>query len=236
MPDQLAPLFAAAPAGQSQAATYRQGTVLTWDPITAENTVDVGGTTLTDLPVLNSTDALLLTAGDVVGILVAGDGATKTYAILGRLVIPGSDAAGTALDVLSRNAQAATVTTSESTTSNTFTDLTTHGPEVTVTIGKSGKLLVIVSCLLFTSTNHGSAMSFAVSGTAGSVAADFNRSWWASISSTGTAPLGGFNGSRAVLCTGLAPGGTAVVTAKYAADNAGFNAVFADREIFALAI
>jgi hypothetical protein len=65
---------------------FRQGTVLTWDAETGTNTIDVGGATLTNVPVLNSTEVISLEAGDVVALLTF----KSSFFILGRVLIPGS--------------------------------------------------------------------------------------------------------------------------------------------------
>ena len=65
----------------------------------------------------------------------------------------------------------ATVATSQTTTSTSFTDLTTAGPAVTVTTGT--KAFVIISSYLYNSTDARAAtMSFAVSGATTVAAAD----------------------------------------------------------------
>ena len=48
---------------------FRMGTLASWNSTTGENTVTVGGSTLTDLPVLQTTALPTLTEGDVVGLL-----------------------------------------------------------------------------------------------------------------------------------------------------------------------
>jgi hypothetical protein len=89
-PDDLSALFAGAPAAPSQAMRYRQGILKSWDPVTAANTVLVGATLLSDLPILNSSDVLLLQVDDPVAVVVIGaeDSGARTHAILGRLTIP----------------------------------------------------------------------------------------------------------------------------------------------------
>ena len=76
--DDLAPLLASQPA---TGAGYRQGVVLAWDPTTAANTIDVGGALINNVPVLNTSESLLLQPGDVVGLLTAG----ASWCVLGRL-------------------------------------------------------------------------------------------------------------------------------------------------------
>jgi hypothetical protein len=61
--------------------TFRQGVVVTWDISTGENTVNVGGTVLSNLPVLTTGEVTSLAAGDVVGLLRSG----TQYFVLGRI-------------------------------------------------------------------------------------------------------------------------------------------------------
>lgn len=81
--DDLTPLFTAA-ADRGEAVGYRQGVLTAWNAGTAANTVVVGGTPLTNLPVLNTAG---LTAGVVVAVLAAG-ARRDSWLILGRLTIP----------------------------------------------------------------------------------------------------------------------------------------------------
>lgn len=67
---------------------FRQGTVLAFDPTTGENTIGVAGGTLTDLPLLNIGDTVNLTVGDVVVLMRL----KSSWAILGRLMVPGGAA------------------------------------------------------------------------------------------------------------------------------------------------
>jgi hypothetical protein len=150
----LSELFTAAPAGPAQAMSYRQGVIVEFDPLTGANKINVGGTVLEDLPILNTTEALLLTPGAVVGIMVVG----STWAILGRLAIPGTPDAASALTAVRTFSDS--VVTSESTTSTTYTDLATVGPAVAdVLIGASGRALVTVSCEIRSVAAAGSAIS-----------------------------------------------------------------------------
>lgn len=65
---------------------FRQGTVLTWDGNTGENTIDLAGGLLTNVPVLNTSEATALKAGHVVGLLGQG----KSWFIIGRVTPPNS--------------------------------------------------------------------------------------------------------------------------------------------------
>jgi hypothetical protein len=116
---------------------------------------------------------------------------------------------------------AASVATSETTASTTYTDLATVGPTQTVTIPASGKALVIVTALESTSNQSGIVFtSFAVSG-ASTVAATDARAL----------EVQGNNAVRASatsVVTGLTPGAN-TFTAKYRT-TAG-TATFAARDI-----
>lgn len=68
---------------------------------------------------------------------------------------------------------AATVSTSQTTTSTSYTDLATTGPAVTVTIGSTGKALVsLYGLMLQSNASQASFMGFAVSGATTVAAAD----------------------------------------------------------------
>jgi hypothetical protein len=64
---------------------FRQGTVLSWNSSTGENSIDVGGGTLANLPILNTGEAIALKAGHTVGLLTFNG----SWFILGRITVPG---------------------------------------------------------------------------------------------------------------------------------------------------
>lgn len=78
--DNLASLFDTGQPG----VRFRQGTILTWNPNTGENTVDLAGGTLTNVPILNTGEAVALKAGHVVGLLGQG----SAWFIVGRVTPP----------------------------------------------------------------------------------------------------------------------------------------------------
>lgn len=78
--DNLASLFDTGQPG----VRFRQGTILTWNASTGQNTVDLAGGTLTDVPILNTSEAIALKAGHVVGLLGQG----STWFIVGRVTPP----------------------------------------------------------------------------------------------------------------------------------------------------
>lgn len=215
--DDLGPLFAGEPAS---AVGFRQGRIIAWNPLTAQNTVDVGGTSLTDVPVLNTSEALLLRPGDVVALLTTGQGA-QSWWIAGRVTIPGTPQAASALSML--GVVAATVATVEATTSTTFTDLATVGPVVpNVLIGNSGRCLVFLTSLIQENSANqarGGTMAFAISG-ATTRAASFNDSLRAQHTDDGVISAG-FSSNNlsaqftaACIVTGLTAG-LNTFTAKY---------------------
>lgn len=117
--------------------------------------------------------------------------------------------------------QYAEIQTSESTSSTTFTDLTTSGPAVTITVPASGILDVDLGCRM----NGYGYMGFALSG----------ANTRAVNGTTDVLLLNGSglqNASRTVVLTGLAPGST-TVTAKYAVGSG--TVAFAMRTISATA-
>lgn len=189
---------------------YRKGTILTWNSDTAENTVRIDGAVFTDLPILNGVEALLLQPGAAVGVIDLG----TTWAILGRLTIPNTPDAASALDILTPVSAVVFQFPAESTSSASFTDLTTVGPVVTVSIGKRGRCFVTVGCAIQFANSTGGQMGFDIAGPT-NVAASGNFTW-AVIETTSTGTVGGtINGTARYLITGLAPGDY-TFTAKYA--------------------
>ncbi|MBG0560733.1 hypothetical protein [Actinoplanes aureus] len=225
------------PPDRGGGVTFRQGVIVSWNPATAENIVLVGGSPMVNLPILNTSEASILAAGDVVSILVSG----ATWGILGRFTIPGTPEAASALSSLRTASD--TVTSQQGTSSTSFTDLATAGPEVPIAIGATGRALVTVSAEMqyevlrgFGVNTSGAYMSFQVSG-ANTLAPSSFRALMGSIRyATGqsggvfdTDLRGEVGGSRTVLLEGLTPGLT-TFTAKYAAINSG-TPLFAGRTI-----
>lgn len=80
----LSPFLHPAPAGDPLG--FHQGTVVAWDNASNTNTIDVGGTQLTNVPVLNAGTVQALTAGQVVALLTW----QGSWFVLGRLTPPGT--------------------------------------------------------------------------------------------------------------------------------------------------
>ena len=139
--DDLVPILAAQNNGS--AVGFRQAVVVTWNPDTAENTILVGDSLIENLPVLNTSEASLLVPGDVVGVLTAG----ASWAIMGRLIIPGSPEAASSIKAITNRIQAAEDITNGTRNNSAFGNLTgaDPGPAVTVRVGSSGRALVFWS-------------------------------------------------------------------------------------------
>lgn len=140
--DDLTPVLAPPP---GKAVTYRQGTVVSWNQETAENSILVGDSLMTDLPALNTSEASLLVPGDVVGILVSG----SSWAVLGRLIIPGTADAATSIKAITNRIVAAEDPAPGTRNSATYGDLgggAVVGPAVTIKIGASGRALAFWCC------------------------------------------------------------------------------------------
>ncbi|WP_250009140.1 hypothetical protein [Actinoplanes sp. M2I2] len=135
--DDLVPLLGKQP---SSGAPFRQGVIVSWNPDTAANVVLVAGSLMENLPILNTSEASLLKAGDVVGIITSG----ATWAILGRFVYPGTPEAVSSIQSITNRIKVANDYTSGTRNSTTWGDLTgtDPGPEVTIRVGGSGRALV----------------------------------------------------------------------------------------------
>lgn len=220
MPSQadLSPLFAPERIGAAQPMFYLQGTIVTFDQVTLENTVSVGGSVLANLPLLGVGEAALLVPGAAVGLQVAGD----QIAIVGRWVVPGTADATDATALLSSFIAAGFVLAQESTASDTYTDLATVGPSVTVTVRGTGRLLLIISAKAGwnSATNTGAAYMTAEMTGANVVAAGTvdDRLLINSALALGvvTSQATSVASSAAAVFEGLTPGET-TITAKYAA-------------------
>lgn len=79
--DDLAPLLAP---GRAPAVGIRQGAVISWDPVTLNNEIEVAEAILVDLPVLNVGNTNLIVPGDAVMILTYG----SSWLVLGRVIVP----------------------------------------------------------------------------------------------------------------------------------------------------
>lgn len=93
----LTPLLQPAPGAQMR---YAAGTIVAWNPATFENIVDLRGVPLVNVPVLSGPAGLTYREGDVVALMgsdPAGRRGVASYAVIGRLVVPGPGVAAEAI-------------------------------------------------------------------------------------------------------------------------------------------
>lgn len=225
--------------------SFRQGVIVSWDQDTAENVVLVGTSLLTNLPILNTSEAAILAEGDVVGILVAG----ATWGIMGRFTIPGTPEAVTALSSL-RTQSANVLALDTFSTSSSFAYATDNpGPTVEIAVGPSGRLLIFLSAEIGgqDSVDHpqtagpGGMMGFELTGanvlaSSTARAVRIGTDLFIDVAFTPDLTLGATLGAtRAVLLTGLNRGLTQVTAMYRTAGDSDF-ATFANRNITALAL
>lgn len=168
------------------------------------------------------------------GELASGGHGVEVISDLGELV---------KVDTLAFGTDAATISTIQSTLGTGYHNLATTGPVVTVTLGNSGRMIVIVSCG-FNGISGGlvggtyasvGLMGFDVTGPSGySLTAADLRAWAGGTNSDsgGGTPVVQ-SGSKAFMITGIPAGaGSYTVTAKYKSDGAGRQ--FYDRHVIVI--
>jgi hypothetical protein len=207
----------AQPTGADNTGLYT-GVILTWDESSGLNTVQINGVAMSNLRTIQSGIGLIYQPGDTVMVQRKG----TQYYIQGKVAAPG---AGAGAQIVADQ-----VATLETTTSATFTDLATFGPQVTINIGTSRRALVLVNAMVQVSSSSGFA-SFVVTG-ASSIAPDNYRS--ASVGSNATGTI--FSISAGTVLLTAADGlnaGSNTFTMKYRRDvfGAGTGADFATRRI-----
>lgn len=236
--DNLVPLLAPQkPTGMGA----RKGVVVSWDQETAENTVLVGGTLLTNLPILNTSEAAILAEGDIVTCITLD----TSWAILGRLTIPATPEAVSALSSL--RTESATVSGVDTISSTSYIDAPTNpGPEVSITVGPSGRLLVFLGAHILSQgpvTAAGNSqtvqggMGFRLSGanTSAVVAGRVITLEAGLLVNSGTSQIRiEGDAGRAILVAGLNPGLTAI-TGQYRSTS-GVTTQFSDRNITVMAL
>lgn len=206
--DDLVPLLGQTP---GKGIGFRQGVVHEWNQQTAENTIRVAGTNMTNLPILNTNEALLLQPGDVVGIMTAG----SSWFIIGRITIPGTPAAATALDMVSGGITSGVDPSGGSTNSTSFTDLsgTNVGPTVRATVGSSGKAIITLTAYMEAAAGGLALMGVQVAGPTNVAPTQVQSLSLGGGSSSQLISMSG-RSSVQVLFEGLQPG-TYTFTAKY---------------------
>lgn len=85
--DDITSLLLAGNTGEMPDLGFHQGVIVAWDGQTGANTIRVAGSDVHNLAMLNITEALVLRAGHVVGLLRF----KNTYFILGRIVAPSTN-------------------------------------------------------------------------------------------------------------------------------------------------
>jgi len=238
MSDDLTGLLLPPPPGPAQPMSYRQGVVLSWNEITLQNTVRVGGSIMTDLPVLGVGEATTIRAGSVVGIMTVG----STWAILGRIVTPNTAEATNAVALLNSMIYADSLAAQEASTVTAFGDLATFGPSVTVSVRGTGRLLLIITCQMqWTVGIAGGIGGFASVEMSGANSMDaltakvkLLLTSFFDESGVDTNVLQSTNTCAAVF-EGLNPG-TTTIAMKYASQFAGVSVDFGRRNIIAIAL
>jgi len=229
------------PAASGRGVQWRKGLIVSWDPETAENTVLINGTLAENVPILNTSEAAILQAGDVVGLISFG----STWGILGRFTIPGSPEAVSALSSLRTASHS--VAALDVIASTSYIDAPTNpGPTTQITVGPSGRLLVFPKAHIMSQgpvaaagsgTTVQGGMGFRLSGAnTAATAADRVVTLEVGLTvNTGTSQVrveGDVGGH--ILLEGLTPGLT-TITAQYRAAS-GTTTQFTNRNITAMAL
>jgi hypothetical protein len=149
--DDLAP-YMASPTAPTDG--YHQGVVEAWDSIAGTNRVSIAGQAIDNLPVVTTSDSIMLAPGDVVIVLKF----QFSFFILGRVAVPG---AGAALQI-----RAETDPATGYTASTTWGGLSIGtGPTLSdVYIGSSRRCMVIVSVGAGAEVNSEASAHFSVTG------------------------------------------------------------------------
>lgn len=219
----------ARPHGAAQPMKYRQAKVLSWDPVTLENVLSIDGEEIPNVPVLGVAEADSITAGSVVGVMVVG----STWAIIGRLVVPGTPEATDAITRVSQRIYTATKASAGNVTSLSFVDMPGDaGPEVTATIGASGRALVFLTAGMSVEEGGTAMMGFDVPGGPEPLPDVFDR-----LSITGVSGVGNAAAFMTKLreVSGLTPGENTFV-AKYSSGSSTATASFIGRNITVYAL
>jgi hypothetical protein len=139
---------------------------------------------------------------------VSGDASiTGSTTFTGPVTLPNTTVTASNLNL---SPQAALVSTGETTTSTSYTDLTTSGPSVTVTIGHNGLALLTVGCDESNATAGAFCfMGWSASG-ANTIAVTDGNAFIVKNAASNTE----VNASLSILLTGLTPGATTFI-AKY---------------------
>lgn len=245
--EDLAPLLTAAQ-GDPTALRGGTATVIAWNSETGENVIEFRGTNLTNLPmVVSSAEVLQIQPGDKVLLNIFGTGGFATVYIVGRVAQPGPGMRDLILSTVANNIVAASdlsVGTRSGSVANTYVwgDLTgsSVGPSVTVTVGNSGKALVLFSAEI----GHGAPVSQGIGAwtsvdVSGATAIGPDKDWALGFNENPVNEAGIWSAGQQKLYTGLNPG-THTFTLKYAvfpvASSVSVTCDFAEREIAVFAM
>lgn len=236
--DDLGDLWDTAPTGPALPVHHRQGKIIAFNQVTGANTVLIGKTQVSNLPMYGVAEAATLTAGAKVGILSTG----RQMYIAGRIVEPNSAGYTDAVNRLSSATLSQSVAAGESTTNTTYTDLATVGPVLQATVKSSGRLIVLISASILALADQtgvrGGSMGVEVRDSANNVLylpaslPELTHSY----SDNATHTLGDIVAStRVILLEGLTPD-TYTLIAKYQAGASGNTAQFANRNLTTIAL
>jgi hypothetical protein len=172
--------------GRAADTHYGQATVLEWNPDTGENLIRYRGTEIRNMPSIAGLDGLVFRPGDQVATISwSPNGGAGVIFVLGRLVVPGTDAAVRSIEVLrtqlvqsimgelvqqlltspegeelaafviGQRVHSDSAEGSESTDSSSFGTLP-GGPVVSdVNVGGTGRMLVFCTATIFAVGNFG---------------------------------------------------------------------------------
>jgi hypothetical protein len=199
--------------------TQRDTTLLGFNDFTVLEAMEIGTVGALEVPATSTLEILAYSIPNATETL-----ANKTISGSKNTI---SNVPTTALAL--NGAQTANVATDETTTSTTFTDLTTPGPAVTVTIGASGLALVGLFAQTYNTVSGGQTyMGYAISGATTASAGNTNVVFTQQNSTTPFVQ----GASGIFLATGLNPGST-TFTAKYDQQNSG-TGHWSNRTIFVI--
>lgn len=232
-----------------------QGTVVRWDPETAENIVRIRGADHANVPLIDlGLGQRAMLPGDQVAIMSwSPNGGSAAYFILGRLVVPGEQATQRSIEVLATLARqligaaidSESAPGQTSTSSTSFGDGSVAGPTISdIEITATGRCLVWLAAQVdagpITDAGQiGGWMSFQVSG-ASSVSPSPMRAVSVHQSvlvtgATGWSHRAGVTAGNTVLLTGL-NAGTHTFQAKYASQVSGETVRFSERLLTVMAL
>lgn len=242
--DDLTDLHTTTPPGPAQPMAYRSGIIRAWNPTTLQNTVRIGGVDngvdFHDLPVLGLAEVDSYDVGSVVGIATVG----STWAIIGSFVTPNTAEATAALSRLGGRIYSASDANAGTRTVAGFGALdapSASGPAVTLHVGASGRVLVMLSAWIEAARSAASTTQTGIAGVdvsgANTVAASILNSKYLRFRGSASVTDVTDRSTALVLLEGLTPGSTTFTMVYSSADSAvpALN-TFAERNITVFAL